>query len=77
MAIGGFLSRPARRQVITVGRQAPAILPGHISAEYVARDDASEPGRDRYKREGGKAGRYSIIAADCAKYPPRVARGRD
>lgn len=81
MAIGGFLSRPARRQVITVGRQAMAsgILPGHVSAEYVAHDGASELGRDRYneKERGDGRGRYSIIAADCVKHPPRVARGRE
>lgn len=73
--LDGFLSRPARRQVITVGRQAvaPGILPGRISAETSRATMRTNPGRGRYnEKQRRRAGRYSMIATDCVKYPPRV-----
>lgn len=62
MAIGGFLSRPARRQVITVGRQAvaPGILPEHISADTSRATMRADPGRGRYNEKRRRRARRDI-----------------
>jgi len=39
---------------------ASGILPGHVSAECVARDDASEPGRERYNEKARRDGQEDI-----------------
>lgn len=77
MAIGGFLSHPARRQVITwsVGRLWLQVSYLARTCGYVAlartRARRCERVRARSLKRERRAGRYSIMATDCVKHPPR------